>query len=170
MQWKSGIGAILLAAMAVMGVVAHAQDSQQKKKDQCRQQLSAVRDEQQQISKQLLELIEKHGTLVMSRDRVLQEMASLEEQAWNGSLAQEETKIRTEVLGERLKKMVDAAKAADSEDEVTALLERKLSIAKAKRNRIEGHRLHRGARGRGSTGCRRPTRIRAAPGRQETVA
>jgi hypothetical protein len=137
MEWKSGIGSILLAALAAIPVVSKPQDDKERKKDQIQKQLADVRSEQQVVSKQLLELIEKHGTLVMSRERVLQEMGQLEEQAWNATLAQEETQIRSEVLRERLVKSIAEAKEADSKDEVGALLEKKLAIATAKKNRVE---------------------------------
>ena len=137
MEWKSGIGSILLAALAAIPVVSKPQDDKDRKRDLIQKQLADVRSEQQVVSKQLLELIEKHGTLVMSRERVLQEMGQLEEQAWNATLAQEETQIRSEVLHERLKRAVAEAKEADSKDEVGTLLEKKLTIATAKKNRVE---------------------------------
>jgi hypothetical protein len=137
MQWKLGIGSILIAAFATLPLIAGPQEGKQDRQTQIKKQLAEVRDEQSQVSKMLLELIEQHGTLVMSRDRVLQEMSQLEEQAWNSKLEQEETTIRSEVLRERLKKMVAEVKESESKDEVSALLEKKLALATAKKNRIE---------------------------------
>lgn len=137
MEWKTGVGSILLAALAALPVISRPQDAKDQKRTQIQRQLAQVREEQQQVSKQLLELIEKHGTLVMSRERVLQEMSRIEDEAWGAKLAQEEMQIRSEVLRDRLKKMVEIAKEADAKDEIGALLEKKLAIANSKKSRVE---------------------------------
>lgn len=137
MEWKSGIGSILIAVLAAIPVISKPQDAKVQKKEHIQKQLAEVRLEQQDVSKRLLELVEKHGTLVMSRERVLQEMGQLEDAAWSATLAQEETQIRSEVLRERLVKAIKEAKEADSKDEVGSLLEKKLAIATTKKNRVE---------------------------------
>lgn len=137
MEWKSGVGSIVLAALAAIPVLSTPQDVKVQKRDQIRKQLAEVRNEQQQISKELLQLIEEHGTLVMSREGILEEMRRIEAEAWDATLSQEETQIRSEVLRERLLKAVAEAKEADTKDEVGSLLEKKLTIATAKKNRVE---------------------------------
>ncbi len=137
MHWKFGIGSMLVAALTALPFIAGAQDSKSEKQDLIKRQLAMVREEQAEISKSLLKLIDEHGTLVMSRDRILEELTQLEDDGWNSRVEREQMSIRSEVLRDRLKVMVSAAKEGEAKDEVGSLLEKKLALANSKKNRIE---------------------------------
>lgn len=137
MHWKFGIGLMLVAAMTALPFIAGAQDSKPDKQDLIKRQLAMVREEQAEISKSLLKLIDEHGTLVMSRDRILEELSSLEDDGWRSQVEREQVSIRSEVLRDRLKAMVLAVKEGEAKDEVGNLLEKKLALANAKKSRIE---------------------------------
>jgi hypothetical protein len=142
MKFKRALQMLPFALLMVVApIAAIGQDENSKDRlVKIRRQLAAVREEQNAISKSLLELIEKHGTIIMSRERVLEEMGQLEDEAWSSKIEREQAAIRSEVLRDRLAKMITAAKEADSQDEIGALLEKKLAIASAKRTRVEALR------------------------------
>jgi hypothetical protein len=140
MRWNKTAKWMLVIVMALAPRPATAQDANKQRHEVIQKQLAQVRDEHAKITQTMLQLIEKHGTLVMSRDRVLQEMGSLEEQAWNSKIEREEAAIRSQVLRDRVAKMVASAKEAETKDEVASLLEKKLAIATSKRARVDALR------------------------------
>jgi hypothetical protein len=140
MRWNKTAKWMIVGLMMLAPKPVTAQDGNKVRHEVIQKQLQQVRQEHTLVTKTMLELIEKHGTLVMSRQRVLDEMSQLEEQAWNSRIEREEATIRSQVLRDRVAKMVATAKEAESKDEVAALLEKKLAIAASKRARVEALR------------------------------
>jgi hypothetical protein len=139
-------GALILALSFIIAApeALVGQDATAKQRDELAERIKKVETAYAEVSQSILRLIDDYGAHVVSREKVIAELTSLEDQLWSAQLDEEQTTIRKELLLDRLSKLSAEAKARSSKDEIARLLEQKLKLAQAKKERVEGM-IKRGA-------------------------